>query len=124
MNTVTITLNASIHYTNGRINFKEGEKIKLAKHLWERTQTTKNRMVVFRMLKKEYYPYTTIDKVTQGGNETKDLKELKNHFTNLFNKNKKNGITEKSKNGTDYKSAGANNYTERIGRKLAEIKQN
>jgi len=67
---VTITLNASIHYTNGGINFKEGEKIKLAKHLWQRTQTTKNRRVVFRMLKKEYQPFTTIDKVTHGDCET------------------------------------------------------
>jgi hypothetical protein len=52
--------------------------------------------------------------------ETKDLKELKNHFTNTFNKNTKNGITEKSKPITDYKSAGANNYVDRISRKLAQ----
>lgn len=54
--------------------------------------------------------------------ETKDLKELKNHFTNTFNKNAKNGFTEKNKPIVDYKSAGANNYTDRIVRKIAEIK--
>lgn len=40
---VTINLKASTHFNSGRIEFKEGEKIKLAKHLWERTQKAKNR---------------------------------------------------------------------------------
>jgi hypothetical protein len=55
-------------------------------------------------------------------NEIKDLKQLQSHFTNLFNKNKKNGTTKKQTNGTDYKNTGANAYTDRIGRKLSEIK--
>ena len=54
--------------------------------------------------------------------ETKDLKELKNHFTNTFNKNQKNGTATKGKNGTDYKSAGANTYVDRIERGLSQIK--
>lgn len=53
--------------------------------------------------------------------EFKELKDLKNHFTNTFNKNKKNETTTKTTNGTDYKSTGANTYTDRIGRKLSEI---
>jgi len=68
--TVTITLSASTHFNNGRIEFKEGEKIKLAKHLWERTQRTKNKRAIYRMLKKVYDVSTTIKKVNQGGNET------------------------------------------------------
>ncbi len=53
----------------------------------------------------------------------KELKDLKDHFTNTFNKNKKNGtINGKGKNGTDYKSAGADNYVGRIERKLSELK--
>ena len=62
--TVTITLKASDHYTSPpKPLFKEGEKVKLAKHLWEHTQIAKNRRMVFRMLKKEYWPYTNINKV-------------------------------------------------------------
>lgn len=61
---VTVTLKASDHYGIGRQPlFKEGEKIKLAKHLWERSQRTKNRRMVYRMLKKEYWPFATINKV-------------------------------------------------------------
>lgn len=69
MNTVTINLSAANHYGGYKPMFEEGQKIKLAKHLWERTQRTKNRRMVYRMLKKEYHPYTTITKVIQGGNE-------------------------------------------------------
>lgn len=53
--------------------------------------------------------------------ETKDLKELKRHFTNHFNK-KSNGSSEKTKNSTDYKSAGANSYVDRIERGLSQLK--
>ena len=67
---ITINLSAANHFNNSRINFVEGEKIKLAKHLWERSQTTKNRRTIFRMLKKEYHPFTIIDKVTNGIFET------------------------------------------------------
>lgn len=54
--------------------------------------------------------------------ETKDLKEIKNHFTNTFNKNQKNGITTNGKIIPDFKNAGANLSANRIGDKLSQIK--
>ncbi len=61
---VTVTLKASDRYGIGRHPlFKEGEKIKLAKHLWERSQRTKNKRMVYRMLKKEYWPFAIIKNV-------------------------------------------------------------
>ncbi len=55
--------------------------------------------------------------------EFKELKELKNHFTNAFNKNKKsNGTTNGKKSGPDYKSQGANVYAGRIKSGIHEIK--
>lgn len=68
--TVTINISAANHFNSGRIEFKEGEKVKLAKHLWEKTQLTKNKRMVFRMLKKEYDVSATINKVTHGDCET------------------------------------------------------
>lgn len=53
--------------------------------------------------------------------EFKDLKELKNHFTNTFNKNKKNGITVNQKIGTDFKSQGGNVYAGRISERVNQI---
>lgn len=70
VNTVTFNIGAANHFNSGRLDFKEGEKVKLAKNLWEKTQKTKNRRMVFRMLKKEYHPFTTISKVTYGDYET------------------------------------------------------
>ena len=68
---VTVTLKASDTYRwNKTPLFKEGEKIKLAKHLWERSQRTKNRRMVYRMLKKEYWPFATIKKVNEADFET------------------------------------------------------
>jgi len=68
---VTINLSAANHYTNGKLNFQEGDKINLAKHLWERTQRTKNKRTVCRLLRKEFIPpHSIITKVSNGDCET------------------------------------------------------
>lgn len=68
---VTINLSAANHFNSGTVLFKEGEKVKLAKHLWERTQRTKNKRFVARLFKKpKFEVYSNILKVNQGGNET------------------------------------------------------
>ena len=69
---VTITLSAKDHYTHPlKPLFEEGQKIKLAKHLWERTQRTKNKRTVCRLLRKEFIPpYIVITKVNDGDFET------------------------------------------------------
>ena len=69
--TVTITLKASDHYTSPpKPLFKEGERVKLARDLWEHTQMAKNRRMVFRMLKKDYWPYANIRTIIDSDFET------------------------------------------------------
>ncbi len=64
--TVTINLNAS-HYNPFRplqgLGMKEGDRVHLAKHLWERTQRTKNKRFVARLLKTKYEVYSLIKEV-------------------------------------------------------------
>lgn len=68
-NTVTINLSKESHYL--RPYFKEGEIIKLAKNSWFMArQRIKNKMMVHRLLKKEYYPYLIATEVNSDVGET------------------------------------------------------
>ena len=67
---VTITLNKNSYNTASSFNVKEGDKIKLGRNSWRMApQRIKNKQMVHRLPRKEYYPYMIVKGVASGEGE-------------------------------------------------------
>lgn len=59
--TVTIQLSAKNHFSWEKPFFQEGDKIKLARSSWWMArQRIKNKFMVHRLLRREYFPYMIV----------------------------------------------------------------
>lgn len=72
--TVTFQVNKECYSGGNRINIEVGQKIKAGKNMWRISyQRIKNKEMIHRLLKKEYYPYLLVTSVNNADYQSTTL---------------------------------------------------